>query len=42
VLEGQATFRCPDGDVDVGAGHVVWFPPASHMRSPRPRTARAR
>jgi quercetin dioxygenase-like cupin family protein len=26
VLEGQATFRGPDGDVDVGAGHVVVVP----------------
>jgi quercetin dioxygenase-like cupin family protein len=26
VLEGQATFRGPDGDVEVGAGHVVVVP----------------
>jgi quercetin dioxygenase-like cupin family protein len=26
VLEGQSTFRGPDGEVEVGAGHVVVVP----------------
>ena len=26
LLEGQATFHGPDGDVEVGAGHVVVVP----------------